>query len=279
MIDISERIPDDEKELLVQLVGISEKFGCEFLIIGATARDFIGYRYGLPQKRATEDTDIAIEVSSWKKFELFKEALLSEGFAELENKPHRLISPKGRMLDVVPYGGVADEDQNIHWPPDNAMTMSVLGFDEALRLAESYSISQKPSVSIQAPSIEGLICLKFLAWLDRPAELKQKDALDIRHLLESSEKILAEKVYEDQGLLATYDFQTDQIAAHLLGRNIKASVSQEVLDKIAELKDSKAKYRGWEEFILDMLPLGRLNEQDTQIQRNLLSAFFNGLTE
>ena len=279
MIDISEHIPEVEQELLTQLAAISVKTGYEFLLIGASARDFLGYRYGLEQKRATEDTDIAIKVASWEEFQAFKDALLEEGFTEVEGKPHRLISQKGRLLDVVPHGGIADADQNIRWPPDQVMEMSVLGFEDGLTLSEDYIVAQSPQTSIKVTSLEGFICLKFLSWLDRPGDLKGKDAQDIRHILESSEKIYLAEVYEDMELLETHSYDNGLAASRLIGRNVKSVVSQKVLETVIGLKTSTDMHRDWEEFVLDMRSRKRVSDDDTDISRKLLETFFAGLTE
>ena len=83
-------------------------------------------------------------------------------------------------VDIVPYGVVAKEDDNIYWPPEEVVAMSVKGFDEVLSEAITVSIDDKFKVKIA--SLHGLFLLKLNAWLDRNAKTS-KDAEDMSFIL------------------------------------------------------------------------------------------------
>lgn len=82
-------------------------------------------------------------------------------------------------LDVVPYG-VAKEDDNIYWPPEEEIAMSVKGFDEVL--SEAIIVNIDNEFDIKIASLHGLFLLKFNAWLDRNIETS-KDAEDMSYIL------------------------------------------------------------------------------------------------
>jgi predicted nucleotidyltransferase len=46
-------------------------------------------------------------------------------------------------VDIVPFGAVAKADDNIYWPPEETIAMSVKGFDEVLSEAITVSIDNE----------------------------------------------------------------------------------------------------------------------------------------
>ena len=51
-------------------------------------------------------------------------------------------------IDVVPYGYVAKADDNIYWPPEEKIAMSVTGFKEMISDAITDSIDDRFTVKI-----------------------------------------------------------------------------------------------------------------------------------
>lgn len=82
-------------------------------------------------------------------------------------------------LDIVPYG-VAKEDDNIYWPPEEVIAMSVKGFDEVL--SDAITVNVDNEFDIKIASLHGLFLLKFNAWLDRNIQTS-KDAEDMSFIL------------------------------------------------------------------------------------------------
>jgi len=66
--------------------------------------------------------------------------------------------------------------------------MSVLGFAKACRVANQIIISEDPKVIIPVASPPEMALLKLIVWLDRPSELRAKDARDLTYLCESYEQ-------------------------------------------------------------------------------------------
>ncbi len=166
-------------ELLKTLTDIFSGMNCEFYVIGATARDIIIRQLaGAISERRTRDLDIAIAIPDWSVFQKIKEVLVEEGFKKSQYQ-HQRFYYGDYELDIVPYG-VAKEDDNIYWPPEEEIAMSVKGFDEVLSDAITVSIDNEFEIKIA--SLHGLFLLKFNAWLDRHIQTS-KDAEDMSFIL------------------------------------------------------------------------------------------------
>lgn len=166
-------------ELLKKLTDSFNRMGREFYVIGATARDIIIRQLiGTTSGRRTKDLDIAIAIPDWSVFDEIKEVLVADGFKKSTDMHQRFYYGEYE-LDIVPYG-VAKKDDNIYWPPEEEIAMSVKGFDEVLSEAITVNIDDK--FDIRIASLHGLFLLKFNAWLDRNIETS-KDAEDMSFIL------------------------------------------------------------------------------------------------
>ena len=167
-------------ELLRKLTDSFNKMGREFYVIGATARDIIMQQLlDTESRRRTKDLDIAIAIPDWDTFEQVKQKLIADGFEKSTDMQQRFFYGEYE-LDIVPYGVVAKEDDNIYWPPEEVVAMSVKGFDEVL--SEAITVSIDDEFKVKIASLHGLFLLKFNAWLDRKAKTS-KDAEDMSFIL------------------------------------------------------------------------------------------------
>lgn len=167
-------------ELLRKLTDSFNKMDREFYVIGATARDIIMQQLlNTESKRRTRDLDIAIAIPDWNTFEQVKQSLIADGFEKSSDMQQRFYYGEYE-LDIVPYGVVAKEDDNIYWPPEEVVAMSVKGFDEVL--SEAITVSIDDEFEVKIASLHGLFLLKFNAWLDRNAKTS-KDAEDMSFIL------------------------------------------------------------------------------------------------
>lgn len=166
-------------ELLRKLTDSFNRMGREFYVIGATARDIIIRQLiGTTSGRKTNDLDIAIAIPDWSVFDEIKKRLVADGFQKSQRMHQRFYYGEYE-LDIVPYG-VAKEDDNIYWPPEEEIAMSVKGFDEVL--SKSIAVNIDDEFDIKIASLHGLFLLKFNAWLDRNIETS-KDAEDMSFIL------------------------------------------------------------------------------------------------
>lgn len=166
-------------ELLKKLTDSFNRMGREFYVIGATARDIIIRQLiDTTSGRRTKDLDIAIAIPDWSVFDEIKEVLVADGFKKSTDMRQRFYYGEYE-LDIVPYG-VAKDDDNIYWPPEEEIAMSVKGFDEVL--SEAITVNIDDEFDIRIASLHGLFLLKFNAWLDRNIETS-KDAEDMSFIL------------------------------------------------------------------------------------------------
>jgi predicted nucleotidyltransferase len=105
---------------LVDLLEILAKYfqviNTRFYIIGAAARDIVlSGIHGRRIRRNTRDLDIAIMIPGWHKFHEIAEDLckMSE-FKKSKDQKQRFIYNDVLLLDIVPFGEIADPDNNIY---------------------------------------------------------------------------------------------------------------------------------------------------------------------
>ena len=117
---------------LLDLLSISfQKDSLSFYVIGATARDIIMALQGEKSGRATLDLDIAMAISSWKRFKEVQAKLLQHPDIQKDhNQVQRFLYKEVLKFDIVPFGEIMQKDDKIYWPPDETVAMSVLGFEE-----------------------------------------------------------------------------------------------------------------------------------------------------
>lgn len=169
-------------DLLRQLNRTFSKIGNDFFVIGATARDIIlQVLADTSARRKTRDLDIAIAVPDWNKYNEICKALIDDGFEKSTHQAQRFYYG-AYEVDIVPYGAVAKADDNIYWPPEETIAMSVKGFDEVLREAITVCVDNEFEISIA--SLHGLFLLKLNAWLDRNIGTN-KDAEDMWYIVDN----------------------------------------------------------------------------------------------
>lgn len=169
-------------KLLRHLTTTFAAIGHNYYIIGATARDIIIHALSdMTAGRKTLDLDIAIAVTGWNRYADICHALIEAGFEKSKHQAQRFYYGDYEV-DLVPFGEVAKEDENIYWPPEETIAMSVRGFDEVLKDAVTITIDKE--FDIRIASLHGLFILKLNAWLDRNLTTN-KDAEDIWHIIDS----------------------------------------------------------------------------------------------
>ncbi len=237
LLNISGKLDPESIALFDHIGTITAQFNIPYVVVGAYARDLmLHYAYGATIQRATTDIDLGIRVPSWSAFARLNEQLLQEGFRTTQSQ-HRLISPQNRQIDIVPFGPIEDDNANIQWPPDGDIKLNVLGFQEAHDHAELVRIQNAPSIDIPVATPKGMAVLKLISWTDRSADMRKKDAKDLRYLMANCEKIPAiqDALYEDTTLMEQYDWDIGLAGAHQLGMDARAIAGEQTLRLIAEL--------------------------------------------
>jgi len=197
---------------------IATQVEADILILGAAARDFHLADTEVKIIRQTNDLDCAVAVKGWEIFsELMKKIQLLDEFSkDPQKRKHRVMY--GQMpIDIIPFGGVADGQGNITWPPENEAEMNVIGIDDALKTANLWEIDNK---KVKIANLEVLIGLKFISWDDNK-NLRKKDASDAIFMIRNYESMrpgIGERLFEEPLYKLMEKFEHDQdkaISAHI----------------------------------------------------------------
>jgi predicted nucleotidyltransferase len=238
LLDLSGKIDPASLALYETLSEVAGSLGVPFFVVGATARDMIFESgHGLPSRRATKDKDFGVRVASWGEFEKLKESLLSSGQFKQTKEVQRLRYRGELLVDILPFGEIADAKGEIRWPPDEDVVMSIVGFEDAYRAAREVRVRASPPLEILAASTPGLTIMKLVSWADRPED-RSRDAVDLAHILERY--LDADNNYDrlleaHMDLVEVENFDYVRAGARLLGRDIASIGKPETIVRIKEI--------------------------------------------
>jgi predicted nucleotidyltransferase len=278
--DISRSIDPVIARCLVDLSQITAQAGLEFMVIGATARDFV-YRhvYGIEAPRATQDVDLGIRVESWDKLAELRSALCEAGsFVENGRIRHRIIHKSGIPVDLIPFGGLESPPGVIAWPPDGSPVMSTLGFAEAFGHSIDLKIGGEADPVIRLATPPAIVCLKLIAWNDRPWE-RASDAEDIiflaRHYGDAGNESLLLNGTDAGEPDENYDYEI--ASATLLGRHIRKIATYETVKAVRNILEKVVDEGEYSAFVRDSI--GRRFDEESRALKHfqLLKAIHAGL--
>jgi predicted nucleotidyltransferase len=234
-------------------------------VVGATARDVIfELGYGLPTKRSTLDREFGVRVSSWGEFEKLKKSLLTSALFKETSEVQRLVYRGELRVDILPFGEIAGTRGEIRWPPDEDVLMSMVGFEDAYRVALEVRVRANPPLDILVASTPGLTILKLISWADRPHD-RPRDAIDLAFILEryldagNNERLFAEHI----DLIEHETFDYLQAGARLLGRDIVKIGGPETIGRITEVLAKETAEEGQHLLIQLMMPAETLSDQES----------------
>jgi len=278
LLNIAATIDPLTVELLDAVDRATALLGMPYVIVGATARDLmLHHAHGIRIARATRDVDFGIEVPTWTAFAALREQLCALGFRS-SGTTHRLTGPADIPVDIVPFGGVADEGATIGWPPEGAIVMNVLGFADACAAAQRVRIRDQPALDVPVATPAGLILLKLIAWSD-PARGagRRRDAIDVAYVLAHYHQLadIRTALYGDcAGVLENYDWDLTIAGAYLLGVHSRHIAQLPTQQHVIRLGDA-----GPDGTALDRLAEAmsdRYEPDRAARNRQLLSAFMEG---
>lgn len=275
LLDLSMDIDQRHVATFSEVSNVANKLGIPFVVVGAIARDLILHHvYGARIQRATDDIDFGIQVSTWDEFNQLKLALCEEGFSE-DRQAQRLLDPRGRVVDLVPFGSLQDENADIGFPPKGDFKMSVLGFQDAFDHSIKVVVQKEPYIEVSVISPQGLALLKIIAWEDRRKEKRGKDAEDLAYLFEAYERVgdIRERVFEVENLMESVDWDLSQASVYLLGIDTAEIAKSETQSKIIEILEQSLDEGGRGELVADM---SNQTQLEFETSFNLLTAFCNG---
>ena len=242
LIDLQDKLPKGLVDVYKQVQTAASSLQLEIVVVGAMARDLVlVHGFGARLERGTRDIDFAVQVRNWEAFEKLTDVLIANGFEKSKKIAHRLYlqnEESGRWeVDIVPCGQVADEASNIQWPPDGAIEMSTLGFDEAFENAFSVKMgSDLESFEIKVASPEVMCILKLISWLERDPIVRTKDALDLRYIMSSYCKIpvALDRMY-DEGDMESQEWDESRASARILGRDAAKRLKKQTFEHLQSL--------------------------------------------
>jgi predicted nucleotidyltransferase len=184
-------------------------------------------------------------------------------------------------VDIVPFGPIATNTQTIAWPPEQAVEMNVLGFEDAYRHAQLVRLKAHPELTVPFASPAGLAIMKTIAWRDRGSDLRVKDALDLAYLMRTyADANNMERLYEQHAdLLAHHDFALEPSGARLLGRDISMIASQETRDAILNILDRETGEQPQYRLVEDMIRTASLGDRAFEDTLMLLEALKLGIKD
>lgn len=214
------------KPVLEELIPVFQQRGITFYIIGAVARDIILDINNGKSNRVTMDLDIAIAVDHWEDFENLSEDIIAlPNFTKDAQQQQRFLYKEKFQVDIVPYGGIKDQNDKIYWPPDKSFAMSVIGFEEAEQ--NRLTINLDEELTFDIVSLEGVFLLKLFAWKDR-FHKTSKDAEDIGFILNNYLNI-NRNISFDEPYSKVYDlddYTELRAGAMILGMKLNEMLSQ-----------------------------------------------------
>jgi predicted nucleotidyltransferase len=285
LLDLSGKIDALSLALFETLSDAAGSLEVPFFVVGATARDLIfELGHGLPSRRATNHKDFGVRVASWGEFEKLKDSLLTSGDFNQTKDVHRLRYRGELLVDILPFGEIADAKGQIRWPPDEDVAISVAGFEDAYRAALKVRVRASPPLDILVASPVGLTIMKLIAWADRHDE-GYRDAGDLAHILEkyldvgNYERLLEEHM----DLVEVENFDYVRAGARLLGRDLASIAKPETIERVREIlaKDTadEGQYRLIRAMVADRGRVGEGSENRFEKLLALLRELVKGIED
>ena len=185
----------------------------DFFIIGAAARDI-----GMPENsnfRRTYDIDFAISVTHKNDFFALKEILCLE-YSYKEDGEYKLISKNGETIDLVPYG-----EMRVNY---NEIASVMLNEEGLKEVSENglQTIFLSDETPIKVATLAAVTLLKLISWDDQK-DLRGKDAEDINSIMEGYFDLFSNEIFEEHNDLFNEDDNQNTllpIGTQVLGRHI-----------------------------------------------------------
>ncbi|WP_179374350.1 nucleotidyl transferase AbiEii/AbiGii toxin family protein [Winogradskyella wichelsiae] len=205
------------------LEAVFAKYGINYYLIGANARDVQLYKQGIKPSRGTADIDFAIMVPDIDMYQSIFTELCDNGFKTTKEGYRLVYNETNTVLDLMPYGEI-EQEFTVNFI-DRDITLSVLGFSEVGEHIESVTIKEG-NYTLPVSPIEGIIILKLMSWTDKP-DLRVKDLEDISFLLHHAWTLYEDEAYENHlDLFDDDNFDTQIVAARIIGRKMKQIINQ-----------------------------------------------------
>jgi predicted nucleotidyltransferase len=183
-------------EMLSALERGLSKFGIDFYLVGAVARDlWMSAINDIPPSRITGDIDFAIFIDDKGTYDNLKKYLIEvEGFSPFKGNAFVLVWKSVIQVDLLPFGEIEDKNAGVTIEGSGLTSLNMPGFkeiyDEGLPEVELEEIHK-----FKFCTLPGIVILKLVAWQDRP-EIRRDDIKDVSNILKHFFDMYAEEIFE-----------------------------------------------------------------------------------
>ncbi len=237
------------KEVLTQISDTCLRLGIDFFIVGAVARNLWLVENQI-EASGTRDVDLAVFIPNNDAYHHLQEAL-KEKYAYEHSRENAfcMLTPEGVIVDLLPFGAIADEDQVI-LDGVGLAKINLAGFNEVFQsgLSEVH-IGEE---NYKACSIPAMVILKMIAFDDRP-DRRIKDVKDIASICRYYPDIETDMIWSDHFDLYGGTLEHDEVAMIVLGREMSKviTINAALRDRICSIIDTALEERS--QFLVHMI--------------------------
>ena len=233
--------------LLSEMEVVFTKFGIEYYIAGAFARD-IQFQTKQPDSnfRKTNDVDLAVCVNHEDRYNELIDSLVATGsFRRDEKEIIKLHYRLGIEVDIIPFGDIEDKKRVVSLTKPRAFTLQMPGFAEAANYTEEI---KSGNLVLRTCSVEGIVMLKLISWDDRPQ--RTHDLTDIDNMIDAYFYWNSDEIYVSEfKVMEIYDTKDflylPKVSAHIIGKKIKVLLanSPDLLNRVLGILNKKSNPR------------------------------------
>ncbi|NQW77950.1 MAG: hypothetical protein HQ449_01405 [Chitinophagaceae bacterium] len=228
-------------EMLYALQRGLEKFGIDFYLVGAVARNvWMTGINNIAPRRTTGDIDFAVLINDDGLYEALKTYLIiTEGFQPYKGNEYVLIWKENLEVDLLPFGAIDDGDTKFTSNGLGLTSISLQGFTEIYN-------DGLPTLDLEGKhqfkfcTLPGIVLLKLIAWDDRP-ESRRDDIKDISDILNHFFDMNDNEIFENHhDLFEKEEASLKHIAARVMGREMSkiAKKNELLFSRIVGILDS-----------------------------------------
>lgn len=231
----------DISEMLSALERGFEKFGIDFYLVGAVARDvWMSGINKIAPRRTTGDIDFAVLINDKGIYEtLIKHLIDIEGFTPFKGNAFVLIWKGKTEVDLLPFGAIEDEDGRVTTNGLGLTNINLQGFTEVYEEGLP-QLDLEGKHQFKFCTLPGIVVLKLIAWDDRP-EVRRDDIKDISDILNHFFNMYDNEIYENHNdLFGDESADLKHIAARVMGREMNkiAKRNEKVFSRIKGILDA-----------------------------------------
>lgn len=228
-------------EMLYALQRGLEKFGIDFYLVGAVARNvWMTSINNIAPRRTTGDIDFAVLINDNGVYEALKTYLIiTEGFQPYKGNEYVLIWKENLEVDLLPFGAIDDGATKFTSNGLGLTSISLQGFTEIYN-------DGLPTLDLEGKhqfkfcTLPGIVLLKLIAWDDRP-ESRRDDIKDISDILNHFFDMNDNEIFENHhDLFEKEEASLKHIAARVMGREMSkiAKKNELLFSRIVGILDS-----------------------------------------